>query len=381
MRLLKLLNNASITMKSLISTLLSALVLIGMGGLATFSLLDVQRTMDAAGAAVTLRAQARSVAGDLARGQAALYRAINSKAQNVEAALVRAAKNDSMQAIDKARNTMASLQLAGLAIDVGLATAAEKSVQAYGEAAKQAAEFVEEDAFDATMFMTDAEQKYAGEEQAVAALLAAGTKLASAKEDDIKSVLHNGLVVIPIGAGLAVLFSIAFSTLFSRLISRPIVAMTGAMRRLADGDLAAEIPAVDRKDEVGQMAQAMLVFRQNAQEAHALQAAAQTAHALKERREAAMDRHTQDFGASAAGVMAASGVRLRRCGSRPPKCRQRRRRRGTALRARPMVRRSRRAILPRWRRRPNRCRQASARSANRRRAPLVPSVALWSAPA
>jgi hypothetical protein len=44
MRLLKLLNNASITMKSLISTLLSALVLIGMGGLATFSLLDVQRT-------------------------------------------------------------------------------------------------------------------------------------------------------------------------------------------------------------------------------------------------------------------------------------------------------------------------------------------------
>ena len=61
---------------------------------------------------------------------------------------------------------------------------------------------------------------------------------------------------------LAVLLSLVVSILFSRLISRPIVAMTGAMRRLAGGDLATEIPATDRKDEVGQMAQAMLVFRQ-----------------------------------------------------------------------------------------------------------------------
>ena len=46
------------------------------------------------------------------------------------------------------------------------------------------------------------------------------------------------------------------------------------MRRLAGGDLAIEIPATDRKDEVGQMAQTLLVFRQNAQEARASQAAA-----------------------------------------------------------------------------------------------------------
>ena len=35
-----------------------------------------------------------------------------------------------------------------------------------------------------------------------------------------------------------------------------------------------------------------------------MQAAADAAHALKARRQAAMDRHTQEFGASAAGVMA-----------------------------------------------------------------------------
>ena len=92
-----------------------------------------------------------------------------------------------------------------------------------------------------------------------------------------------------------------------RGISVPLRQMTGAMRRLAGGDMATEIAATDRKDEVGQMAQALVVFKQNALEARSLQAAADKEHALKASRQAAMDRHTQDFGTSAAGVMASLG--------------------------------------------------------------------------
>ncbi len=51
---MKLLNNASITAKSLISTLIGALVLIALAGLSTFSLLQVEWTMAAADTAVTL---------------------------------------------------------------------------------------------------------------------------------------------------------------------------------------------------------------------------------------------------------------------------------------------------------------------------------------
>jgi len=38
--------------------------------------------------------------------------------------------------------------------------------------------------------------------------------------------------------------------------------MTAAMSRLAEGDLATEVPAVDRQDEVGKMAKAVLVFKE-----------------------------------------------------------------------------------------------------------------------
>ena len=52
------------------------------------------------------------------------------------------------------------------------------------------------------------------------------------------------------------------------------------------------------------MARALVVFKDNARHAHRLRAAADQAHALKERRQVEMDRFTQDFGTSTAGVMA-----------------------------------------------------------------------------
>ncbi len=104
--------------------------------------------------------------------------------------------------------------------------------------------------------------------------------------------------------GLMVVLGVAIGWSLIRGISVPLRIMTAAMLRLADGDLAIDIAATDRKDEVGQMAQAMLVFKANAQEARNLTSAADKEQTLKVRRQAAMDRHTQDFGASAAGVMA-----------------------------------------------------------------------------
>jgi methyl-accepting chemotaxis protein len=49
-------------------------------------------------------------------------------------------------------------------------------------------------------------------------------------------------------------------------VSRPITAMTEAMRRLAGGEMSADIPGVERKDEIGKMASAVLVFKDNALE-------------------------------------------------------------------------------------------------------------------
>jgi methyl-accepting chemotaxis protein len=301
--IMHMLNNASITVKSLISTMIGVIVLIVMATLATFSLLEIERANAAANVASTLRAETRAAWVDLSRGQAALYRAINLKSQNVEVAIVRTAKQEYTQAIAGAKRTLASLAIGGLAMDGKLVADAIKAFGQYGASADQAASFVEDDAFNATMFMTDAEQKYDAAQQAAAALLKSGSALAEAQQARSHQVMSDALLVIPIGALVAVLISVAATTWLGRLISRPIVAMTASMRLLAEGQLETEIPSVDRRDEVGHMAQALQVFRAHAQEARTLQAAADNEHAAKARRQAAMDRYTNDFGTSAAGVM------------------------------------------------------------------------------
>ena len=175
-------------------------------GLRDFSLPKIQRAMDAADAAVTLRAQARGVAGDLASGQAALYRAINLKSQNVETAIVHAAKMRLRSTPSTAaRKTVAALNVNGLAIDAGLVTTAAKAVDAYAQAANQAASFVEDDAFNATMFMTDAEQKYAvAERRHRRAARGRGEGCPTRRSKRFSDTLHDGVVDIPLGAALAV---------------------------------------------------------------------------------------------------------------------------------------------------------------------------------
>ncbi len=68
------------------------------------------------------------------------------------------------------------------------------------------------------------------------------------------------------------------------------------MIALTQGDLESDIADKNLTNEIGRMARSVGVFKANAQETLRLQAAADKEHAQKERRQAAMDRHTQEFG-------------------------------------------------------------------------------------
>jgi methyl-accepting chemotaxis protein len=91
--------------------------------------------------------------------------------------------------------------------------------------------------------------------------------------------------------------------LIARSIIRPVSGMTSSMTKLAAADTGAEVPARDNTDEIGEMAHAVEVFRQQAIQNVRLAKEQATERAAKERRQAAMDRYTQDFGQSVSGVM------------------------------------------------------------------------------
>ncbi len=65
-------------------------------------------------------------------------------------------------------------------------------------------------------------------------------------------------------SGIALAVGLAFAFVVARGITRPVNAMTGAMRELAAGNLETAIPAKDSGDEIGAMAKAVQVFKDNA---------------------------------------------------------------------------------------------------------------------
>jgi methyl-accepting chemotaxis protein len=93
---------------------------------------------------------------------------------------------------------------------------------------------------------------------------------------------------------LAVL-GIAIAILIGRSVSRPVVAMTSAMRELADGNTAITVPGRERSDEIGAMAGAVEIFRQNAIERERLTSESEKEQLERAERQRAVETLIAEF--------------------------------------------------------------------------------------
>ncbi|MFN4207387.1 MAG: methyl-accepting chemotaxis protein [Agrobacterium albertimagni] len=81
---------------------------------------------------------------------------------------------------------------------------------------------------------------------------------------------------------LAALMALGAAVVSIVRVARPISAITGSMRTLAGGDTETEVPFANRRDEIGEMAAAVSVFRNNAIERAALERKAEENRSLGE---------------------------------------------------------------------------------------------------
>ncbi len=109
------------------------------------------------------------------------------------------------------------------------------------------------------------------------------------------------LIMVVLGAAAAL--CVAMGWLIVSGVSTPIRAMTGAMGRLAQHDLTTEISGAERKDEVGQMAKAVQVFKDSMIETDRLKAEQEEAQRAAAKRSALVDQLTRDFDTKVQGVV------------------------------------------------------------------------------
>ncbi|HEY0182104.1 MAG TPA: cache domain-containing protein [Rhodopila sp.] len=109
--------------------------------------------------------------------------------------------------------------------------------------------------------------------------------LAGAYTDDLDSDFNAAISHLAVIGGLILLVTLLAAWMINRDITRSLYGLRSAMDRLAKGDIATVIPGTDRRDEVGGMAGAVLVFKLHMEKAQLL-----AAEQEQERERAAADK-------------------------------------------------------------------------------------------
>ena len=119
-----------------------------------------------------------------------------------------------------------------------------------------------------------------------AALAAAERHVAMKSEEANRNLIFQGaLLAVAVIVGLVGIVIVAYR------ITRPIRAITMTMQRIADGDATVEIPGTKRLDEIGEMAAAVEIFKENAVERQRV-----AAERLAEQQRAADQRKQEIWG-------------------------------------------------------------------------------------
>jgi methyl-accepting chemotaxis protein len=121
----------------------------------------------------------------------------------------------------------------------------------------------------------------------------------SAQRSSLNTLLANAVL-------MAFSFLLAAGTLwivFNRIV-RSIGQMTGAMSEIAGGNTSVAVPCVARRDEMGAMARALLIFKENAEKVQSMQAEREALErAARAEKAAAMNRLADDFEAKVGEIV------------------------------------------------------------------------------
>ena len=113
----------------------------------------------------------------------------------------------------------------------------------------------------------------------------------------------EGFSTLVLGAlALAVMLSIAAATLVARSVIKPVQGLTQTLQRMAGGELDATVPGVERNDEVGAIAKALVGFR-DALGARKAEEARVNAQMTETEKQAALARLADEFEATVGGLV------------------------------------------------------------------------------
>lgn len=254
--------NASVATKSILTPAFCCFVMAVIVGVFYWSYLDVREAWHRGELAGNATTGLLRFSGKLAEGQVDLLKAVTWKAANVEQKLVDSAKQDSIANIQTSLSLLKKIDLSDLPLDAAALVTAEASLEAYLKAVRQTVDMIDIDVFSASMFLTDAIDKFNALRTLTGNLSNQADRVQTTINADAADRMRQSLWTGAGVAALGLLLSLATGYLLARTISIPVRSITSIMKELAGGNFEAKIGYEARTDEIGEMAKALQVFKE-----------------------------------------------------------------------------------------------------------------------
>jgi methyl-accepting chemotaxis protein len=264
--------NIRISFKVFIAPVLAIVFLVGLAGV---SFVSLERQTAALDGIYNVRFKknvlAQRTVDLVAAAHVDLYRMLNWLAMSDDRERVSILIEGINTNVANAGSTLGELKEAFAVVDgeQDVITKAREATDAYATSMNDVVQMVQVDLTTGLLLMTMVEETFTSLKERLKELNDFENRLSQRTFDDAVADADRTRQTFMIVVGVAVVLSILATMLVSRQITGPISRMTSVMDRLADGDMEVTVPDVGRRDEVGRMASAVQVFKDNAVEMEA----------------------------------------------------------------------------------------------------------------
>ena len=261
--------------KVLLAPAILILVLIGIGAYALHGQRSNQAAVDALMVGPVLQAETVAAFGTaIWAAQSRLYRLTATAANETDEKKIKTVATQTSKALSEVAEKLKAFD----AIKFEHAKTAENLgklntlVADYLKHAKNVIEMADGDAASALMFMTSAERTFAAIEKLADEMTETSKDIRDREIARANARLdQQGMMLIAVML-VAVVVGCFVSLFVGRGIARPVVGLTVAIKRMAQGDFDLVLPGLGRRDEIGEIAGAVETFKLKATEKAQLEA-------------------------------------------------------------------------------------------------------------
>jgi methyl-accepting chemotaxis protein len=196
---------------------------------------------------------------------AKLYRLAATAANEKDEAKIKVVAKETSAAVAQVPTALKAVeQASGAGARNDILEKLRASVAGYIKQSNNAIDMADGDAGSALLFIKGAERHFSEIDKLTDQLIAAGNQSKALEVARSGARLEEQQLILAGVIGCVGIVGFVVSFLIGRGISRPVVTMSAAMRELGSGNFSVQLPGLERKDEVGQMARAVDEFKAQA---------------------------------------------------------------------------------------------------------------------